>query len=165
MHHDAAEFIIKILSQVHMEIREPYIQRTSLSFPFHKESEVNLILSTAKADWNNNMMVDRVSPIMENFYFQLKCQYKCGTNNADGSKCDGTDVLYEVHQFLLLFVSASTTMEATTDILELMQATFRPTDIRYTCSKCDKLQNGTVEKQFVRTPKTLVSQLFYMASL
>lgn len=130
-HHDAGEFLIEVISRIHLEIRKPFFQRTPLIFPFHNDSKINLILSTAKADWNNNMMCDRVSPIMENFYFQLKCEYKCSTIHDDGTRCDGTDIKYEIHQYLLLQVNASTIGDAKIEnppnILQLLRSSFSKT--------------------------------------
>jgi len=101
---DASEFVMMVLSQLHKETRMPYVKTTSLTIPLNDPSKINLILSTAKHDWNHYLTCERVSPIMENFCFQLMCRYKCSTVLEDGTRCGGIDVAYEYHTSLALDV-------------------------------------------------------------
>jgi ubiquitin C-terminal hydrolase len=126
---DASEFMMTVLSQLHKETRMPYVKRTSLSIPLNDDqSKINLILSTAKLDWNHYLTCERVSPIMENFCFQLMCRYKCSTVLEDGTRCGGTDVAYEYHTYLMLKVHPRSLRNAVQDgppnILQLIKIEF-----------------------------------------
>jgi hypothetical protein len=69
------------------------------------------------------MTIERVSPIMENFFFQLKCQYNCTTKLSDGTTCDGTEVIYEISNFLRLGIhpSCGVIKKEAPDILEVIK--------------------------------------------
>jgi len=115
-----------LITLLHTDTRKPCVIRRQLTYPLNDQSKINLILSTSKADWNHNMTIERVSPIMENFFFQLKCQYNCSTILNDGTQCDGTDVIYEIHNHLHLPIhrSRGVTKENPPNILGMIELIF-----------------------------------------
>jgi len=122
-HHDAGEFLIQLLSQLHLDTRMPYTEKNLVPFQNYEQSMIDLTLSIAKADWNNTMNVERVSPIMENFYFQLKCLYKCRI-----PQCGGSEYLFEYRHHLLISLTP-TVMDGfdsknPKNILQLIKASF-----------------------------------------
>lgn len=94
-HNDLTEFMQTVLNQLHLEIRKPYVKKAVVAYPIHSMS--NIILSLAKVSWNEHMMVERVSPIMENFCYQLKTTFVCPEPN-----CGGEDIYFEAENIMVL---------------------------------------------------------------
>lgn len=105
LHHDIPEFVFKLIEQLHLDIRMPFVLKSAVAVPLNDESKINLILSVARNDWNHNMNVERVSPILENFHYQLLKQRTCSTVHQNGTKCGGTDFDFEVECAFRLDVS------------------------------------------------------------
>jgi len=83
---DPAEFFQNIIKQLHLDFRQPYISKSNYSILMSDDMQAKHAM--ARRDWNEYMMSERISPLMETFYFQIMRTYTCRTKNCGGISVD-----------------------------------------------------------------------------
>jgi len=83
---DPAEFLKKIIHQLHLDFRKPYIYKSNFSIIMSDDTQAKHAM--AKRDWNEYMMSERISPLMEMFYFQVMRTYTCSLKDCRAVSVD-----------------------------------------------------------------------------